>query len=373
MKFQKFIINIFVWTAFLPISGIEGNANSTLKDVIGKYFLIGTAVTVDQIEGRDPKAASIIKNQFNSIVAENCMKPMYLEPLEGKFYWVQADSLVQFGLKNHMKVIGHVLLWHNQTAPWMFKNHCGELPNREEMIQRMHNYIDSVVGHFKGKIFGWDVINEAILEDGSYRKSTWYRAIGPEYFELAFKFAHEADPNAELYYNDYSMSNPRKRASVIKLIKRLKAAGCRIDAVGLQSHNGYNYPNLKEYEKSIQSFIAAGVKVQFTELDINMLPNPNEFGGADISQKFSYKKSLNPYVKGLSKEAQRIFNNQYLAFFKLYRKYAPHVNRVTLWGVSDNNSWLNDWPIPGRTNYPLLFDRKYHPKPIVRDIIKLFK
>jgi endo-1,4-beta-xylanase len=301
------------------------------------------------------------------------MKPMYLEPAKGQFCWTQADSLVQFGLQHGMKVMGHVLAWHSQTAPWMFRNRYGEMPDREEMIKRLHDYITTVVSHFKGKVFGWDVINEAILDDGSYRQSPWYRAIGPEYFKLAFKFAHEADPNAELYYNDYSMSNPNKRAAVVKLIHELKAAGCRIDAVGMQSHNGYDYPDLTEYEKSIQAFIAAGVKVQFTELDINMLPNPKRFGGADVGQRFQYDKSLNPYTKGLTKEAQKVFDSQYLAFFRLYRKYASHINRVTLWGVSDNNSWLNNWPVPGRTNYSLLFNRKYQAKPVVKDILDLFK
>lgn len=372
-KLKKITICILAVLLFLPFSAQAKKQIPALKDVIGKYFLIGTAVTVDQVEGRDPKAAAIITNQFNSIVAENCMKPMYLEPKEGQFHWAQADSLVQFGLQHGMKVMGHVLAWHSQTAPWMFRNRYGEMPNREEMIKRLHDYITTVVSHFKGKVFGWDVINEAILDDGSYRQSPWYRAIGPEYFELAFKFAHEADLNAELYYNDYSMSNPNKRAAVVKLIHELKAAGCRIDAVGMQSHNGYDYPDLTEYEKSIQAFIAAGVKVQFTELDINMLPNPKRFGGADVGQRFQYDKSLNPYTKGLTKEAQKVFDSQYLAFFRLYRKYASHINRVTLWGVSDNNSWLNNWPVPGRTNYSLLFNRKYQAKPVVKDILDLFK
>lgn len=371
------IIKVKTWAlmglASLPGIVLAGTPQLSLKETIGKYFLIGTAVTTDQVEGRESKATTLITNQFNSIVAENCMKPEAIEPVEGEFHWDEADQLVQFGLDHGMKVIGHVLIWHSQTAPWMFKNKYGELPNREEMIQRMHDYITTVVEHFKGKVFGWDVVNEAILDDGSYRQSPWYRAIGPEYFELAFKFAHEADPDAELYYNDYSMSFPGKRAAVVKLVKKLKAAGCRIDAVGLQSHNGYDYPDLAEYEKSIQAFIATGVKVQFTELDVNMLPSPKHFGGADVSQRFQYDQSLNPYVKGLTNEAQQVFDHQYLSFFQLYRKYADHVNRVTLWGVTDRNSWLNNWPIPGRTNYALLFDRKYQPKPVVKEIIELFK
>ncbi len=347
--------------------------SQSLKEALGDYFLIGTALNVDQVNGKEPKAIEATKAQFNAIVAEKCMKAVNLEPEEGKFFWDEADKFVQFGLDNNMAVTGHVLVWHSQTAPWMFQNKCGELPNREEMIDRMRTYIHTVVGRYKGKIKGWDVINEAILDDGAIRESPWYRAIGPEYFELAFKFAHEADPNAELYYNDFSMNKPGKRAAVVKLIQRLKAAGCRIDAVGMQSHNGLDYPDLSEYEESIKAFIAAGVKVMITELDVNVLPNPQGVSGAEISNNFELQTQYNPYAKKLPKEVEQAFNERYLSFFKLYKKYADNISRVTLWGVADQNSWLNDWPIKGRTNYPLLIDRKYKTKNVVKDIIKLFE
>ncbi len=365
--------SIIIGLAILTCSCGFAKKQPGLKDVIGPFFMIGSAVNTNQINGNDPKEVEIIKSHFNSIVAENCMKPEIIEPTEGQFNFEDADKLVQFGLDNNMKVIGHVLVWHSQTAPWMFKNKYGELPNREEMIKRMHDYIFSVVGHFKGKVFGWDVVNEALEDNGNYRNSPWYRAIGPEYIELAFKFAHEADPNTELYYNDYSMSNPGRRDAVVAMVKRLKDAGCRIDAIGMQSHNGAEYPNLAEYEKSIQAFINTGLKVQFTELDLNMLPNPSSFSGADINQKYANDPAMNPYVKGLTKEAEQKFNERYLGFFKLYKKYAAHINRVCLWGVTDKDSWLNDWPIKGRTSYPLLFDRKDKAKPVVNDIISVFK
>jgi endo-1,4-beta-xylanase len=353
--------------------GLQAKNLPSLKDVLGKYFMVGTAVNVEQVNGNEPKAMEIIQSQFNSVVAENCMKPENIEPQEGKFNFENADKFVQFGLDNHMKVIGHVLVWHSQTAPWMFVNKHGELPNREEMIKRMHDYISTVVGRYKGKVLGWDVVNEAILDDGTLRESPWYRAIGPEYLELAFKFAHEADPDAELYYNDYSMAKEPKREMVVKLIQKLKADGCRIDAVGMQSHNGYNYPDISEFEKTIQAIIGSGVKVQFTEMDLNMLPNPTSFSGADVNQKFAQDPQMNPYTKGLTKEAEQKFNELYLSYFQLFKKYAEHVNRVCLWGVTDNSSWLNDWPIKGRTNYPLLFDRKYKAKPVVEGILDIFK
>ncbi|MCR5131978.1 MAG: endo-1,4-beta-xylanase [Prevotella sp.] len=366
------MIAIVLVAAFANSAMAKKKNVTPLKETLGKYFTVGVAVNVDQVNGLEPKAVDIITTHFNSVVAENCMKPENLEPAEGKFSFEEADRFIEFAQERNLEIIGHVLVWHDQNAPWMFVNKGGELPNREEMIQRMRTYINTVVGHFKGKVKGWDVINEAILDDGSYRESPWLRAIGPEYFELAFKFAHEADPDAELYYNDFSMSKPGKRATVVKLIKKLKAAGCRIDAIGLQSHNGTDYPDLTEYENSIRAFIDCGVKVQFTELDLNMLPNPEGFGGASITQNFEFQEKYNPYAKGLTKEAQQLFNERYLAFFALYNKYRDHVRRVTLWGVCDHNSWMNNWPIPGRTNYPLLFDRKYQPKPVINDINKIF-
>ncbi len=366
-------MRIYIVLVYLCILAVFPARSQSLKETLGKHFLVGAAVNVEQVNGNEPKAVDVVKEQFNTIVAENCMKPENIAPNEGEYFWDDADKFVQFGIDNNMTVTGHVLVWHNQTAPWMFKNKYGELPNREEMIERMRTYIHTVVGRYKGKIHGWDVINEAILDDGSIRESPWYRAIGPEYFELAFKFAHEADPDAELYYNDYSMSKPGKRATVVKLIRRLKAAGCRIDAVGMQSHNGLDYPDLTEYEESMKAFINEGVKILITELDLNILPRPDGAEGAEITDSYEFQEKYNPYPKKLSKEAEKEFNQRYLSFFELYKKYADHIGRVTQWGVTDQNSWLNDWPIKGRTSYPLLIDRNYKMKPVVKDIIKLFE
>jgi endo-1,4-beta-xylanase len=230
-----------------------------------------------------------------------------------------------------------------------------------------------VVGHFKGQVFGWDVVNEAIMDDGSFRKSPYYNLLGEEFIEIAFRAAHEADPDAELYYNDYSMAGAKKREAVCQLVKNLKAKGIRIDGVGMQSHNGLDYPDLTEYEKSIDAFAACGVKVLITELDINVLPNPEGFGGADIAQNFELQQKYNPYPKGLPKDKQQELDKRWLDLFKIYYKHRSQIGRITLWGVCDENSWLNGWPIAGRTNYPLLFDRNYEEKPIVNKIINIFK
>ncbi len=344
-----------------------------LQEVMGKYFLVGAAVNTDLAAGKDPAAEALVKEQFNQVVAENCMKGEIIHPEVNRFDFHAGDQLADWAQKNGKTLIGHCLVWHSQPPKWMFTDENGKEVSRETLIGRMYHHIMTVVTHYKGKVKGWDVVNEAIEDDGSYRQSPYYKIIGPEYIELAFQFAHEADPNVELYLNDYSMANPGKRDTYCKIIRSLKAKGLRIDAIGMQSHNGYNYPDYVEYEKSIETFAKEGVKVMLTELDVNMLPNPQGFGGAEISQKFELQKKYNPYVNGLDKKAQKLFNQRYLDLFKIVERHKDVISRVTFWGVNDGLSWLNGWPVPGRTNYPLLFDRNNQPKPIAQDIEKLFE
>jgi len=357
----------------LAAFAVAASAQPGMKDVMGKYFDVGAAVNVDQVWGRDAAVAPVLRKHFNSIVAENCMKGEEIHPTEDTYFWKDADQTVKFAEDNGMSVIGHCLVWHSQPPKWMFTHENGDTVSRYELIDRMYHHITTVVSRYKGRIKGWDVVNEAVNDDGTFRETPYYNIIGPEYFELAFKFAHAADPDAELYLNDYSMAKPAKRETYCRLIKDLKAKGCRIDAIGMQSHNGTDYPDLTEYEKSIDAFAATGVKVQITELDLNMLPNPASFGGADISQRFDYEKAMNPYADGLTKKGKKLFEQRYLAFFGIYERHKSQISRVTLWGVSDKNTWLNDWPIKGRTNYPLLFDREYQAKPVVQKIEALFK
>jgi len=345
----------------------------TFQETMGKYFLIGAAVNTSLADGSDPAAEAVVKEQFNQVVAENCMKGEVNHPEVNRFDFTDGDKLADWAEKNGKTLIGHCLVWHSQPPKWMFTDEKGNLVSREVLIGRMYNHIMTVVTHYKGRVKGWDVVNEAIEDDGSYRKSLYYKIIGPEYIELAFQFAHEADPNVELYINDYSMSKPGKREAYCKILRNLKAKGLRIDAIGMQSHNGYNYPDYAEYEKSIEAFAAEGVKVMMTELDVNMLPNPEGFSGAEISQKFELMKKYNPYEKGLDKKAQKLFNQRYLDLFRIIERHKDVISRVTFWGVNDDHSWLNGWPIPGRTNYPLLIDRNNQVKPVVSDIVKLFE
>lgn len=344
-----------------------------LKDMLGESFLIGVAVSGGEIGGNHPETSAVITRHFNSIVAENCMKAGPIHPEPDRYRWEEVDQVVRFGVEHGMAVIGHCLVWHSQAPHWFFTDGEGKEVCRDTLIRRMRDHIHAVVGRYRGLVRGWDVINEAFNDDGTLRQTPYLRIIGPEYFELAFRFAHEADPDAELYYNDYSMALPAKRDAVCRLVRDLQAKGCRIDAVGMQSHLGLNYPDLGEYEKTMQALIDCGVKVQITELDVSVLPNPWDFHGADVNQQFNYEQRLNPYTEGLPDSVYQQFEQRYLDLFALYRRYRQHILRVTLWGLDDGGSWLNGFPIRGRTNYPLLFDRQLNAKPVVGKIMQMFE
>lgn len=332
-------------------------------------FLLGCAVSDSVVQRAEP----LLPCYYNAIVAENCMKMEKIHPAQDSYAWEAADRFVSYGEQNGLTMTGHCLVWHSQAGDWIFWDEEGHEVSRDTLLSRMRAHIHAVVGRYRGRLLGWDVVNEAILDDGTLRPSPWQRIIGDDYIEQAFRFAHEADPDARLYYNDYSMSLPAKRAGVCRLVRQLQAAGVRIDGVGMQSHSGLDYPDLSEYEASIDSFAALGVEVLITELDINVLPSPEGFGGADVGQDFDYAAALNPYAEGLSAEAAAAFEERMLALFAIYRRHAGQISRVTLWGYSDGDSWLNDWPVKGRTNYPLLFDRQGRPKPVWEKIIHSFQ
>lgn len=339
-----------------------------LKDVVGNKFLVGAALNVRQSSGADTSSLKIVKRHFNSIVAENCMKSEEIQPREGEFFFDEADKFVNFGIENNMSIIGHCLIWHSQCPDWFFTDDKGNNVSPEILRQRMKTHISTVVGRYKGKIKGWDVVNEAIVEDGSYRKSKFYEILGEEFIPLAFLYAHEADPNAELYYNDYGMNVKGRREGVVKLIRSLKEKGLRIDAVGMQGHMGMDYPDIKEFEESMLAFAAEGVKVMITEWDMSALPTARQ--SANISDTVAFRKSLNPYPDALPDSVNTAWNKRMDEFFTLFEKHSDIVTRVTAWGVSDGDSWKNDFPVRGRKDYPLLFDRNYQPKDFIRKMIE---
>jgi endo-1,4-beta-xylanase len=348
-----------------------GAAEITLKDAFKDKFHIGTALNTQQIVGRDTASLRIIKAHFNAVVAENCMKSGMIQPTEGNFNFDLPDRFVAFGEQHNMAIHGHTLIWHSQAPRWFFTDSQGKNVSPEVLTQRMKDHIYKVVGRYKGRVHTWDVVNEAIQDDGSWRKSKFYEILGEDFVRLAFQFAHEADPKAELYYNDYSMANPGRRAGVVAMVKKLQQQGVRIDGIGMQGHIGLEYPTLDEFEKSILAFADLKLKVSVTELDLTVLPSPRGNMGADVSANFEYQQKMNPYANGLPEAVSEAFHARYLSFFQLFLKHQDKIARVTLWGVNDGQSWKNNWPVRGRTDYPLLFDRNNKPKPVVRSIIQL--
>ncbi|MDR2475312.1 MAG: endo-1,4-beta-xylanase [Bacteroidales bacterium] len=369
MKKEFLLVGITIVLASCHGRQTSEHESCTLKEALHDRFLIGTALNTSHYDEKDSIAVALINRHFNAIVAENCMKSIYLQPEEGRFVFDEADRFVDFGLKNNLAITGHCLVWHSQAPEWFFTDKNGKDVSREVLIDRMKTHITTVVSRYKGKIKGWDVVNEAILDDGSWRESKFYKIIGEDFVPLAFGFAHEADPAAELYYNDYSMANEGKRNGVVKLVKSLKEKGVCIDGIGMQGHLSMQFPSIEEFEKSLIAFSETGVKVMITELDLSILPSPRPDTGADIATSFEYQQSMNPYTAGLPDSVYAKWETHFNAFFKLFLKHHDKIDRVTLWGVIDADSWKNNWPIPGRTDYPLLFDRQYQPKPIVKTII----
>lgn len=367
---ELLIIILLMSGTVLPSSLIRAQEQTTLSEALKDCFLIGTAVNEQQIIGKDTLGAQLINRQFNAIVAENCMKSQSLHPEENRYDFGLSDRFVEFGEKNGQTIIGHTLIWHSQLPKWFCTDEEGNNISPDILKKRMKEHITTVVKRYKGRVKGWDVVNEAIEDDGSFRKSKFYEILGEEYIPLAFQYAHEADPEAELYYNDYSMALPGKRAGVVKLVKELKRRGLRIDAVGMQSHFSMNWPSVEEFEKSIIAFAEAGVKVMITELDMTVLPAPKHNIGAEVSASFEYQRFMNPYPKGLPEKIAMAWNKRMESFFALFLKHKEIISRVNLWGATDKDSWRNNWPIKGRTDYPLLFDRNYQPKAVVDFIIQ---
>ncbi|MDR0982522.1 MAG: endo-1,4-beta-xylanase [Culturomica sp.] len=370
---QKFYYSILVSLACLFFYSCGGKASSgekTLKDAFKNKFYIGTAMNERQIMGQDTAGVTLIKAQFDAIVPENCMKSMNIHPEENRYVWDMADAYMKFGEDNNMWITGHCLIWHSQLPFWFCWDENRNLVSPEVLKKHMKDHISTVVGRYKGRIKGWDVVNEAIMEDGSYRNSAFYQILGEEFIDIAFQYAQEADPDCELYYNDYNEWYPAKRATVVKLIQRLKSKGIRIDAIGMQGHVSMDSPTIAEYEATINEYKAAGVKVMVTELDMSALPEPKgRPQSADISAMAEYEASVNPYPNGLPDDVSAKWNQKMGEFFALFLKHQDVITRVTAWGDCDANSWKNGFPVRGRVDYALLFDRNHQPKPVVEALI----
>ena len=338
-----------------------------LRDVFKSNFLIGTALNGNQILENDSIQNVLIAKEFNSVTPENVMKSLLIHPQKDTFNFDLPDKLVALAEKNDMHVQGHTLVWHSQLSPF-FK----EITDSTEMVEVLTNHINTIVGRYKGKIDAWDVVNEALNDDGTLRKTAFLDALGEDYLSLAFDLTQKIDPDAELYYNDYSMTIPAKRAGAIKMIKRIQELGTKIDGIGMQGHWDLNTPSIEEIEKSIVEYAELGIKVAITELDVSVIPMPWDFSGADVNVKFeSGDPTMNPYPEKLPDSIQVKLAERYEAIFKLFLKHEDKISRVTFWGVNDGDSWKNDWPINGRTNYPLLFDRNNEKKKAYYSVFNL--
>jgi endo-1,4-beta-xylanase len=342
----------------------------TLKDAFKDAFLVGAALNADQFHERDARGAALIRTQFNTVTPENVLKWERVHPELGRYDFADADRYVAFGEANGMYVVGHTLVWHSQTPRWLFSDAAGRPVSRDTLLARMRDHIHTVAGRYRGRIKGWDVVNEALNEDGTLRSTPWLQIIGEDYLVKAFQFAHEADPQAELYYNDYSLENVPKRRGAMALIERLRAAGATVHAIGSQGHNKMDWPTPAQQDSTIVAFASLGLQVMITELDVDVLPAVGEYRGADITYRAELQDRLNPYRDAIPDTVQQALARRYAGLFEVYLAHKDVISRVTFWGVSDGDSWLNNWPVRGRTTYLLLFDRDGRPKPAFDAVIR---
>lgn len=371
MYFQRITVALVLLLLGTACSVAEEPRVPELKQVFSNYFMIGAAIGTDRLLQPDDPGLKIVAQQCNSITPENLLKWQSVHPRPGEYDFMPADQFMEYGETNKMFIVGHTLVWHSQVPAWVFLDDLGRPLGRKALLERMREHIHSVVGRYKGRIHGWDVVNEAFEDDGTLRDTAWRRAIGDDYIEKAFQFAHEADPAAELYYNDYSMFKPGKRTATAKLVKQLREAGCKIDGVGLQGHWGLDFPTLGEADEALKDYSLLGVKLMITELDINVLPRPNDGElGAEVSLRRELATGLNPYSEGLPAEVQHALAERYAQVVRLFLKYSDSISRVTFWGIDDGHSWHNNWPVPGRTAHSLLFDRAYQPKPAFWSVVE---
>jgi endo-1,4-beta-xylanase len=343
----------------------------SLKDLAPKTLLVGAAINRAQAAEQDPVATAIVTRQFDQVSPENDLKWERIHPEADRYDFGPADRYVEFGRRRGMFVVGHVLLWHQQTPAWVFAGEGGKPLARGMALRRLKDHVQAVAGRYKGRVDGWDVVNEALDEDGSLRPTKWREAIGDDYIATAFEYAREADPSAELYYNDYNLWKPAKRDAAIRLVRGLKAKGLRVDAIGEQAHWGVDDPPLAAIDETLAAFAAAGIRVHITELDMDVLPRDPDMWGADLSKKAQIRAATNVYPDGLPPAMQERLARRYAECFRLFLKH--DVRRVTFWGVTDKSTWLHDFPIPGRVNYPLLWDKDGREKPAFAAVAEVLR
>jgi len=336
-------------------------AEKGLKDYYKDYFPVGVAVSPRALQ--NPAEVALILQQFNSLTPENDMKMGPIHPDSTRYNWGPADAIVDFAQAHKLKVRGHNLCWHEQTPKWIFKNPDGSQVSKVRLLKRLHDHIDAVVKRYKGKIYAWVVVNEAIADNPQefLRNSDWYKICGEDFIAEAFRYAHAADSSAVLFYNDYNTERPEKMERIYQLIKKLKDAKVPIDAVGLQGHWSLVEPTEQELRTTIERFASLGLKVQVTELDVSVYPWEKDRRAKRPDEPDAY-----------TPEMQARQSAQYKLFFKVFRDEAKagRLTGVTFWNISDHYSWLDTYPVAGRKNHPLLFDENFKPKPAYYEVVK---
>lgn len=361
--------------SFLPQQQAQSDTiGKGLKDYYKGYFPIGVAVNMGAISGQQ---AELIAHEFNSVTPENDMKMGPIHPAEHVYNWKNADAIVDFAQKHHIKIRGHNLLWHNQAPAWMFRDSSGNLVSKEVLLKRLKDHITTVVKHFKGKIYAWDVVNEAIDDNPAVylRNSLWYQICGEDFIPKAFEYAHQADPSAALYYNDYNSEVPSKRDKICRLLKSLIDANVPVTGVGMQGHWKLNDPTPEQIREAIDKYAALGLKIQITELDVT-IRSGRPPRGANINKL--------PADSGYTPEIARLQSERYKTIFGIFRDYKKMITGVTFWNLSDRYSWL-DYHGGGMAGgaaageqgnhiilkaYPLLFDENLHPKSAYWSVVK---
>lgn len=325
-----------------------GSAEKGLKDYYKDYFMMGVAVSPRSLKTDE---ARLITREFESLTPENAMKMGPIHPSENFYYWKDADAIADFAKANNKKLRGHCLVWHNQSPSWFFTDSTtGKQVTKDVLMKRLKDHITTVVSRYKGTIYAWDVVNEAISDkqDEYFRPSLFYQICGEEFVAKAFEWAHAADPKALLFYNDYNEISPVKREKIIRMIKDLQAKAVPIHGVGLQGHWAVNEPGREQLDKTLNDFASLKLNMQITELDISVYPKEHESRSrktaADEDTSFSAEKE--------NKQME-----VYKMCFELFRKYKKDITAVTFWNISDRYSWLDNFPVQGRKDHPLLFDQ----------------
>ena len=337
----------------------QARTTITLKAAYADKFLVGATLGASMFNSPNHPSLALAKDNFSAITLDNDMKWERINPLPGKYEFAIADQFAQLGVDGNITTVGHVLFWHSQTPDWVFKDTEGNLLTREALLDRMRERAKMFASRYGDRVKIWDVVNEAIEDDGSLRQSLYHQIIGDDFIEQAFLIADQEMPkDAVLLYNDYGMDRIGRRDTVIAMVNDFQQRGVRIDGIGLQGHWGMENPSAEKINETLTAYAATGLPLHITELDVDFLGR-DEFFGANVDiNKLTATPENNPYPDGnFPADAEDKLAQRYQEIFQQFIKHHQSIDRVTFWGVTDGDSWLNGWPVAGRTNFPLLFNR----------------